>query len=218
MNYKELYQAKLKDPRWNLKRLEVLEACDFTCTRCRRSGVPLEVHHIAYKPRTEPWEYPTSNFEALCPRCHSDHHDAFRPEAPMPADQVLAAARNIVSTIAAKFTPPKAKVRFDFDADRFHRWNKRHVSSGPPQRAMMKFAHWLWNTGTRNMDMIERLAEEGLRVNPDSWYAYFAPGGPARECRTDQVAMEHAERESESFKEADAKFLGKSRAHPIDHA
>jgi len=64
------YSEKLKDPRWQRRRLEVLEAAKWKCERCRSADKTLHVHHNFYRSKTEPWEYPSHAFAALCEECH----------------------------------------------------------------------------------------------------------------------------------------------------
>lgn len=65
------YQEKLRDPRWQRKRLEVLSRDNFTCCFCTDQETELHVHHLSYEKGKEPWEYDISNFETLCKDCHS---------------------------------------------------------------------------------------------------------------------------------------------------
>jgi 5-methylcytosine-specific restriction endonuclease McrA len=62
------YAQKLKDPRWQKKRLEVLSRDNFTCTLCNNSTFELQVHHLKYS--GEPWEASMENLETLCCHCH----------------------------------------------------------------------------------------------------------------------------------------------------
>lgn len=66
MNYSE----KLKHPKWQKKRLEVLEKANFTCELCGETEVPLHVHHKTYQKNKDPWEYHTSLLAAYCSDCH----------------------------------------------------------------------------------------------------------------------------------------------------
>ena len=69
------YFQKLKDPRWQKKRLEALVAADWTCQWCGTSESTLHVHHRAYFKGREPWEYEAGQLEVLCEGCHEDLHD-----------------------------------------------------------------------------------------------------------------------------------------------
>lgn len=69
------YFQKLKDPRWQKKRLEALEAADWTCQCCFDSEATLHVHHRAYFKGREPWDYEVGQLEVLCESCHEEHHE-----------------------------------------------------------------------------------------------------------------------------------------------
>ena len=68
MNYKE----QLADPRWQKKRLQILERDKFTCQICHDAETQLQVHHIKYDPtfKSLAWEYPPHNYKTLCKDCH----------------------------------------------------------------------------------------------------------------------------------------------------
>lgn len=67
------YSKKLKDSRWQKKRLEVLERDGWKCLRCNKGengGVCLHVHHSYYKKGKDPWEYDSESLSTLCADCH----------------------------------------------------------------------------------------------------------------------------------------------------
>jgi len=64
------YSEKLRDPRWQKKRLFILERDDWTCQRCSGDESTLVVHHRRYLPNTEPWDYPNDLLVTLCEDCH----------------------------------------------------------------------------------------------------------------------------------------------------
>lgn len=64
------YSEKLKDPRWQKKRLEILERDEWTCQKCFDSESTLVVHHRRYLVNTEPWDYPDDLLVTLCEDCH----------------------------------------------------------------------------------------------------------------------------------------------------
>lgn len=68
------YSEQLKHPNWQRKRLEVLEAADWSCERCFAENVTLHVHHRAYVKGRMAWEYENSELEALCKDCHEGEH------------------------------------------------------------------------------------------------------------------------------------------------
>lgn len=53
------------------------------CLKCGREEpkVVLQTHHIIYKPRLEPWEYPLSDCITLCKGCHSREHRIVEPNS-----------------------------------------------------------------------------------------------------------------------------------------
>lgn len=71
---KPTYSEKLLDPRWQRKRLEVMDFWAFSCSECGEKTKTLHVHHQWYIPNREPWEYPMICFQALCKDCHDDRH------------------------------------------------------------------------------------------------------------------------------------------------
>ena len=79
MNYKE----KLKDPRWQKKRLEIMQRDNFTCQICGATDKPLVVHHKSYKRcHGEPWRCPDSDLITICEDCHDNEHKRL-PEKPL---------------------------------------------------------------------------------------------------------------------------------------
>jgi hypothetical protein len=67
---KSSYSEKLKDPRWQKKRLEVLKRDEWACRGCGDNDTTLHVHHIFYIPRSEPWDIPDGLLITLCESCH----------------------------------------------------------------------------------------------------------------------------------------------------
>lgn len=65
------YSEKLKDPRWQKKRLEVFERDNFCCQGCCDTESTLSVHHLRYIPNREPWDYPNDLLLTLCENCHN---------------------------------------------------------------------------------------------------------------------------------------------------
>jgi uncharacterized protein YkuJ len=69
------YSEKLKDPRWQKKRLEIFERDEWTCQSCYSQDETLHVHHLKYEKNREPWEYDNVDLITLCELCHQ-----FEPE------------------------------------------------------------------------------------------------------------------------------------------
>lgn len=64
------YSEKLKDPRWQRKRLEIFERDNFTCLGCGDTKNTLNCHHKQY--HGDPWDAPNDSLETLCEECHED--------------------------------------------------------------------------------------------------------------------------------------------------
>lgn len=69
------YSDKLKDPRWQKLRLEIMQRDWFTCQHCRSKEKTLNVHHHAYKKGASPWDYEPDWLITLCEECHEEHED-----------------------------------------------------------------------------------------------------------------------------------------------
>lgn len=66
----QTYAEKLKHPKWQKKRLEILERDGFRCQWCSSKEKTLHVHHKTYGKGKQPWDYPEGNFLTLCEECH----------------------------------------------------------------------------------------------------------------------------------------------------
>jgi hypothetical protein len=68
------FKDQYKHPLWQKKRLEALDAAEYTCERCYDSESQLHVHHRQYFKDRMIWEYQTSELEVLCDLCHETAH------------------------------------------------------------------------------------------------------------------------------------------------
>ena len=64
------YSEKLKDPRWQKKRLSILERDKWKCRSCLSGESTLHVHHMFYEKGREPWEAEDHSLMTLCENCH----------------------------------------------------------------------------------------------------------------------------------------------------
>lgn len=69
------YAEMLKDPRWQKKRLEVMQRDGFRCQHCLREDKSLQVHHLVYHKGAKPWEYKNEELITLCERCHQNESE-----------------------------------------------------------------------------------------------------------------------------------------------
>lgn len=69
MDVMKTYSEKLRDPRWQRKRLEILQRDNFTCRDCHAKDKTLHVHHCLYE-KGDPWETDDRFLLTLCEGCH----------------------------------------------------------------------------------------------------------------------------------------------------
>jgi len=98
---KKTYSEKLKDPRWQKKRLQILERDKFRCQICGNSEKTLHVHHIVYLDNHDPWDYKNYLLITICEECHNYISDYSNPDydnkvniKKMIADHVLSCGIN----------------------------------------------------------------------------------------------------------------------------
>lgn len=70
------YARQLKDPRWQKRRLQLMEAAHWTCRYCGAKDKPLHIHHLAYHRQTLPWDYADALLVVLCEDCHLERQEA----------------------------------------------------------------------------------------------------------------------------------------------
>lgn len=72
------YAEQLKDPRWQKKRLKIMERDNFACVACGNTKRELHVHHGVYIKGLLAWEYELKYLHTLCNLCH-DTTELFMP-------------------------------------------------------------------------------------------------------------------------------------------
>lgn len=68
------YKEQIKSPKWQKRRLEILQRDDFTCQICGCKDKTLHVHHTAYEKGKMIWEYPDEMLITVCEDCHEYEH------------------------------------------------------------------------------------------------------------------------------------------------
>jgi hypothetical protein len=68
------YSEKLKDPRWQKKRLKVMEYANWRCQICGCKDKTLHIHHSYYIRGKQPWQYPEGSLICICHACHDKIH------------------------------------------------------------------------------------------------------------------------------------------------
>lgn len=80
MKDKKSYSDKLRDPRWQKKRLQILERDNWTCLHCGSTENTLHVHHTYYEKGKEPWEADEKCLKTLCSECHEVEPEYFEEQ------------------------------------------------------------------------------------------------------------------------------------------
>jgi hypothetical protein len=65
------YEEKLKSPKWQKRRLEIMNRDNFTCKKCGDTETQLHVHHLEYVNGNDPWDYEDNQLVTLCEDCHT---------------------------------------------------------------------------------------------------------------------------------------------------
>jgi hypothetical protein len=68
------YSDKLRDPRWQKRRLKVMEYAKWRCQICGTKDNTLHCHHSCYTRGKEPWQYPEGSIICICDGCHAKIH------------------------------------------------------------------------------------------------------------------------------------------------
>jgi len=72
-NYKQDYSELLRNPKWQRKRLEIMQRDNWRCKSCDDDNSELHVHHLQYT-ADNPWDEPIENLITLCDNCHKAIH------------------------------------------------------------------------------------------------------------------------------------------------
>lgn len=69
------YSQKLNHPKWQRKRLEIMQRDDFKCRICGDGESELNVHHLYYVTGKAVYDYDNECLVTLCHDCHSATHN-----------------------------------------------------------------------------------------------------------------------------------------------
>jgi|ERR1035437_80962 formyltetrahydrofolate synthetase len=69
------YSESLKDPRWQKKRLKLLEAANWECSACGCKEDTLEIHHTYYAFGVPIWDHEDQFLRVVCSSCHKQHQE-----------------------------------------------------------------------------------------------------------------------------------------------
>lgn len=68
------YSEQIKSPKWQKKRLEILQLHNFKCEECGSETKTLNVHHRFYIKGRKIHEYDNDVLQCLCEDCHAKVH------------------------------------------------------------------------------------------------------------------------------------------------
>jgi len=123
------YADKLKDPRWQRKRLAIMERDNFTCRDCRATDKHLHVHHCFYE-KGGPWDTRDELLITVCDECHETRQkweDAARMSLArmftrLSLEELEDLAFDAISVAANPDVTPKVTDTFEFEFQGNIRW------------------------------------------------------------------------------------------------
>jgi hypothetical protein len=130
-------------------------------------------------------------------------------DAPRPAPCVKLdndAVRNLVALTARQHS--MSTMGREFKPADVVDWAKNN-NVAPDTKGAVAFAHWLWNTGVTNMDSVLAVLDDSLLHQAEQPYAYYAPGGAARNGIVLRNNARNAEASHEAIKKEEAAFLAR---------
>lgn len=71
------FLEQIKHPKWQKKRLEILNRDSYKCQYCGNKNDELHVHHLIYHKGKMIWEYNNDYLITYCKGCHECHHELY---------------------------------------------------------------------------------------------------------------------------------------------
>jgi len=62
-------------PKWQKKRLKILERDEYECRCCADTESKLNIHHFYYQRELKIWNYPDEHLITVCDKCHDKLHE-----------------------------------------------------------------------------------------------------------------------------------------------
>jgi len=70
------YSEQLRNPKWQKKRLVILDRDNWACTICENNEIQLHVHHLKYPEYgIDIWDLDDKYLVTVCNVCHNVLHD-----------------------------------------------------------------------------------------------------------------------------------------------
>jgi hypothetical protein len=152
------YEQLLRDPRWQKKRLQILERDGWKCRACFKESETLHVHHLAYRNGTNPWDYNERVLLTLCESCHDLAH---RKTPGISADEL-----NLLLSLRSKWI--RDLQNENQEAYSVLLYYLRTFIEMPQYRPLLEELFMLANAGkevNQLVDFAKKLSEEWWRVN-----------------------------------------------------
>ena len=97
------YWKLLKDPRWQKKRLEILNRDEWACSICQDTEKELQIHHNRYEYGKPVWEYDDKDLITLCCDCHKTVTEAGKEiKAMLSFEPALCCFRDVMEILKTK--------------------------------------------------------------------------------------------------------------------
>lgn len=131
------YKQKLLDPRWQRKRLEVLQRDEWRCQKCFNGESTLHVHHHYYERGNDPWDYTMEALVTLCADCH-EGETKYRPIE----EQALLNAMREIGLFHEQIQEFSDGIRF---------WEELHISD-----VMVSVISWVMQNEAMMFELADR--------------------------------------------------------------
>ena len=141
------YKEKLKDPRWQKKRLQILERDDWKCQVCMNDKDMLIVHHKQYINGNDCWDYPNHFLITLCNKCHEKIHDVNGDE-PNIISKAKSKYVNHIDIISDGFTHPAKLITVLYD-------ESHHANDIVKKLRFIENHEGCWIFKTKNISSVE---------------------------------------------------------------
>lgn len=109
------FKDQYKHPKWQKKRLEILERDNYTCLDCGDTEKQLHVHHGYYERDKNLWDYENRTLWCLCEDCHKEWDKTKRKIHKMIAYMNLSDAKHIWEVIRSLAVIQFQNVKRNYD-------------------------------------------------------------------------------------------------------
>lgn len=125
------YADKLRSPKWQKYRLEIMQRDAFICQKCGDKETTLNVHHLKYSGEN-PWDAPAYDLITVCEDCHYawEIQKKEQPDC------------NIFECLKVKHW--SGTILFVYDEDGLHRYSKVDFKLFEPDM-LKKIVHFIIN-------------------------------------------------------------------------